>query len=225
MFAAAVGHRSGRATPSLRGAPQRQSMEIVRRETIYRNRNAVQTNPATSMVLLKSVVEISARSMPHLFAELGSDRSGIGIMAISGDPIWSDAGHRLGRSKECPGSSKVTMLAQPDVNQSAVAINRPIQIPPSAPHPDIRLINVPAGANPAFASPTQVLGKRWRQLGLPIAHRFVAEDEPASQEHLCQIPQAQLVPQPPEHHECGDIARILRTVEHTDAVLSGLAPS
>ena len=50
MFAAAVGHRSGRATPSLRGAPQRQSMEIVRRETIYRNRNAVQTNPATSVV-------------------------------------------------------------------------------------------------------------------------------------------------------------------------------
>jgi hypothetical protein len=49
MFAAAVGHRSGRATPSLRGAPQRQSMEIVRRETIYRNRNAVQTNPATSV--------------------------------------------------------------------------------------------------------------------------------------------------------------------------------
>ena len=78
------------------------------------------------MVLLKSVVEISARSMPHMFAELGSDSSGIGIMAISGDPIQRDAGHRLGRSKECPGSSKVTMLAQPDVNQGAVAINRPI---------------------------------------------------------------------------------------------------
>jgi predicted phosphoribosyltransferase len=52
MFAAAVGHRSGRATPSLRGAPQRQSMEIVRRETIYRNRNAVQTNPATSVFII-----------------------------------------------------------------------------------------------------------------------------------------------------------------------------
>ena len=48
MCAAAVGHRSGRATPSLRDAPQQQSMEIVGRETIYRNRNAVQTNPATS---------------------------------------------------------------------------------------------------------------------------------------------------------------------------------
>jgi hypothetical protein len=49
MFAAAVGHRFGRATPSLRDAQPRQSMEIVGRETIYRNRNAVQTNPATSL--------------------------------------------------------------------------------------------------------------------------------------------------------------------------------
>ena len=49
MFAAVVGHCCGRATPFLRNAPQRQSMEIVRGETIYRNRNAVQTNPATSL--------------------------------------------------------------------------------------------------------------------------------------------------------------------------------
>src|ERR1700727_638122 len=171
------------------------------------------------MVLLKSVVEISARSMPHLFAELGSDRSGIGIMAISGDPIRSDASRRLGRSKKCPGGSKVTMLAQHDVNQGAVAIDRAIEIPPSARYPDIRLISVPAGPILPLRRRRRFLGKRRRQLGLPIAHRFIAEDEPASQEHLCQIPQAQLVPQPPEHHECGDIARILRTVEHTDAAL------
>jgi hypothetical protein len=25
--------------------------------------------------------------MPHMFAEFGSDRSGIGLMAINGDPI------------------------------------------------------------------------------------------------------------------------------------------
>src|ERR1700733_10902549 len=59
MFAAAVGHRSGRATPSLRGAPQRQSMEIVRRETIYRNRNAVQTNPATSVLTTANIGGVS----------------------------------------------------------------------------------------------------------------------------------------------------------------------
>ena len=49
-FAAVAGQRSDRATPSLRAAPQRQSMETTGRETIYRNRNAVQTNPATSMI-------------------------------------------------------------------------------------------------------------------------------------------------------------------------------
>ena len=59
MFAAVVGHRSDRATPSLRDAPQRQSIEIVGRETIYRNRNAVQTNPATSMVGLPDEATIT----------------------------------------------------------------------------------------------------------------------------------------------------------------------
>ena len=36
-IAAVVGHRFGRATPSLRDAPQRQSMERNGRESIYRN--------------------------------------------------------------------------------------------------------------------------------------------------------------------------------------------
>jgi len=49
MVAAVVGHCPGRATPSLCNAPPRQLMEIVRRETIYRNRNAVQTKPATCL--------------------------------------------------------------------------------------------------------------------------------------------------------------------------------
>jgi hypothetical protein len=47
-FAAVAGHRCGRATPSLRDAPQRQSMERIGRDSIYRDRNAVQTMPATS---------------------------------------------------------------------------------------------------------------------------------------------------------------------------------
>ena len=59
MFAAAVGHRFGRATPSLRDAPPWQSTEIVGRETIYRNRNAVQTNPATSEALHRRALETS----------------------------------------------------------------------------------------------------------------------------------------------------------------------
>ena len=60
MFAAVVGHCFGRATPSLRNAPPRQLMEIVRGETVYRNRNAVQTNPATSIGIGLSHVILAA---------------------------------------------------------------------------------------------------------------------------------------------------------------------
>jgi hypothetical protein len=53
-FAAVAGHRYGRATPSLRDAPQRQSMEGIGQESIYRNRNAVQTRPAISLSYRRS---------------------------------------------------------------------------------------------------------------------------------------------------------------------------
>jgi hypothetical protein len=48
-FAAVAGHRFGRATPSLRDALQRQSTGTTGRRSTYRRRNAVQTNPATSV--------------------------------------------------------------------------------------------------------------------------------------------------------------------------------
>jgi len=50
-----------------------------------------------AMVLLKSVVEVATHSMSHLPAELDPDRSGIGVMAVCGDPCRCDASNRLGR--------------------------------------------------------------------------------------------------------------------------------
>jgi len=47
-FAAATGHRLGRATPCLRDTPQRKLMGTTGRRSTYRRRNAVQANPATS---------------------------------------------------------------------------------------------------------------------------------------------------------------------------------
>jgi hypothetical protein len=52
------------------------------------------------MVLFKSLVEIAADPMSHLVAELDSYRSGISAMAVCGDRIGRDAGHRIGRSKK-----------------------------------------------------------------------------------------------------------------------------
>ncbi len=70
MFAAVVGHCFGRATPSLRNAPPRQSMEIVGRETIYRNRNAVQTNPATSVQMRNCGNQGAAPDVSHPLSSL-----------------------------------------------------------------------------------------------------------------------------------------------------------
>jgi hypothetical protein len=48
IFAIVRGHRSGRATPSLRDAPERQFTLTTGRGSTCRERNAVQTKPATS---------------------------------------------------------------------------------------------------------------------------------------------------------------------------------
>jgi hypothetical protein len=62
-------------------------------------------------------------------------------------------------------------------------------------------------------------------LAFQSQHRFIHEDEPTDQEHLGQIPQTQLVTQPPAHHELNDIAQILHTVEHTGAAVIELLGS
>ncbi len=59
-FAAVAGiARSGYALPTR--APQRQSMERIGRESIYRDRNAVQTKPATSTCLMGTPEELIER--------------------------------------------------------------------------------------------------------------------------------------------------------------------
>src|SRR5271166_5825799 len=57
-FAAAAGPHSGRATPSLREAPQQQPMSTTGRGSTYRRRNAVQTNPATSLPSARDLIRV-----------------------------------------------------------------------------------------------------------------------------------------------------------------------
>src|SRR5246500_4556931 len=141
-----------------------------------------------AVILLKSVVQIATCPMPHMAAELGPDCPGIGIVAIGGDAIRGDAGHRLCRSKEGLGGGKVAVLTQHHVDQGASAIDRAIQIPPTTTHPNVCLVDVPASADFAFSSPTQVLSQCWGEFGFPITDGLIAEDEPADQEHLGQVP-------------------------------------
>src|SRR5271166_4720916 len=111
------------------------------------------------------------------------------------------------------------MLAQHHVDQGAVAINRAIQIPPAAVHPDIGFVDIPATAYAAFASAAQILCQCRRELCLPITDGLMAENKTADEEHLGQIPQAELVAQPPEHHESDHVTRVLRPVQRASAAL------
>src|SRR5271165_7496773 len=117
------------------------------------------------------------------------------------------------------------MLAQHHVDQGAVAINRAIQILPASVHPDIGFVDVPATAYAAFASAAKILCQCRRELCLPITDGLMAEDKPADQEHLHQIPQTELVAQPPEHHESDDVTRVLRPVQRAGAALVELLPA
>ena len=65
-FAAATGHRLGRATPCLRDTPQRKLMGTTGRRSTYRRRNAVQANPATSERMEHPYARPRAHPLNHL---------------------------------------------------------------------------------------------------------------------------------------------------------------
>ena len=220
-------------TPRCRGntlahagpAAQEVSELVVASATPPRRSSALQSKHRSTsaldaaVILLKSVVQIATCPMPHMAAEFCPDRPGIGIVAVRGDPIRGYAGHRLCRSKEGLGGGKVAVLTQHHVDQGASAIDRAIQIPPTTTHPNVCLVDVPASADFAFSSPTQVFSQCRGEFGFPITHRLIAEDEPADQEHFGQIPEAELVAKPPEHHESNDITRVLGSVQQAGAAL------
>ena len=99
------------------------------------------------MILLKAIIQVSVCPMPHTLSELCPDCPGIRVVAVRRDPVRGDAGDSLGRSKEGLGRGEVAVLAQHDINQGAIAIDRTIQILPAGVHPDIGLVDVPASAD------------------------------------------------------------------------------
>ena len=62
-----------------------------------------------------------------------------------------------------------------------------------------------SGAALAMSPATEFVGQDRRELRLPFADRFVAEDDAADEEHLAQVAQGQAIAQAPQHHERDDI--------------------
>src|SRR4051812_8376987 len=164
------------------------------------------------VILLDHVVFILTGAVINVRAEFLGDGPGIAGVAVGGDLLGLDLGDRLGGAEECLGRGEVARLAQGDVDQGAVAVDRPEEIAPLPGDFDVGLVDVPAPAGFADAPLAQALGEQRRQL--PVAHRLVGEHEAPDQEHFRKIPQAQLVTQPPEDHEEHDVGRDLNPVQH-----------
>jgi hypothetical protein len=77
-----------------------------------------------SMVLLKLVFQAHVGPMQNLSTQLTLDCCGIAIMAIGGDAVWHNSGHRSRRTEERFGGRKIPMLAQHYVDQRTIAIAR-----------------------------------------------------------------------------------------------------
>src|SRR3954451_617778 len=79
-----------------------------------------------------TVVQITTASVPHALAQRGADRPGVAVVAVGRDPIWRDAGHRLGGAEELLSGSHVAVLAEQHVDQVPVPVDGAIQIAPAA---------------------------------------------------------------------------------------------
>ena len=81
--------------------------------------------------------------MPHAPAEFHPDRPRVGVVAVRRDPVGDHTRDRLCRSKETLGRGEVAVLAEHDVDQGTITIDRAIEVPPIAMHPNIRLVDIP----------------------------------------------------------------------------------
>src|SRR4051794_29112276 len=161
--------------------------------------------------------------MLDLWAEHFADRTWIGIMPIGGNLLRWTGDDGLSAAKEALGGSHIPGWTEHRIDQIAFAVNRPIQITPLAFYFHVRLIDVPAPACFSLPFAADVLGQQRSKAFFPLPYGFMGELEAAKQEHLRQIPQAQLVQQPAEHDLEDDVCGKLEEVEWSAGSLIGLA--
>ncbi|MCM8739339.1 hypothetical protein M5E06_35275 [Azospirillum sp. A1-3] len=130
---------------------------------------------------------------------------------------------RHGGTEERLGGGLFTGRAQVDIDQIAVGVDGPVQVLPLPGDLQVRLIHVPVPADFALAPFAQGPGEQLRQLGFPVAHRLVREDQPAQQQDFCQVAQAELHPEALQHNKKGHIGGDLQPVQQRARALVELA--
>jgi hypothetical protein len=109
-----------------------------------------------SVVLLKLVVQVHVGPMQNLSAQFTLDGCGIAIMAISGDAVWHNSGHRSRRTEERFGGRKVPMPAQHYIDQRTIAIGGAIKVAPLAMDFDVCSVDMPARPDAMAPTPAEL---------------------------------------------------------------------
>src|SRR3954470_19493600 len=96
------------------------------------------------VILFDHVVFVLAGAVVELCAEFVGDSLGIAGVPVSDDLLGLDLGDGSGGAEEGLGGGHIAGLTEIDIDQGAVAVDRPVEIAPFTGHLDVRLINVPA---------------------------------------------------------------------------------
>jgi hypothetical protein len=74
------------------------------------------------MVLLQMIVQVTVRAMTHFFPERSFDRAGIGVVAITGDPLRDTTRNGTRRAEEGFRRCLVSLLTEQDIDEISIAI-------------------------------------------------------------------------------------------------------
>src|SRR5262249_23305901 len=94
----------------------------------------------------------------------------------------------------------VASLAQVDIHQIPIPIYSTVQVGPPTLHFKIGFVAVPT---PAYSPPpvlTEGLIQHGSKFRFPLPPPFMREEHAAVPEHLCEVPQTELVAHAPQHH-------------------------
>jgi hypothetical protein len=166
------------------------------------------------MVLLDSIVKVGTlsnadglqitlrSSLEPVYGIARQDCFAVGLTAIDHNPLGTAvAPERL--AQEPLGSSQVALLAEPELDGVAVAIDGTVEVAPLATYLNICLVDMSLGGDGSL-SPIEPLQQLGRVTYDPAMHRGMVDGDPSLSHHLFQTPETEIVGQIPPHAEQDD---------------------
>lgn len=129
----------------------------------------------TAMILFNSVVEVGIAAMRDVFAEYFADGARIGVMSVSGHPLWHMLGDFQRSIEKAFGCVHISMLTEHGISQIAIAIDGTVEVFLDASDFDVRFIHVPGATSLSLAFGSEFVGKQGSEAGFPLANCLMCE--------------------------------------------------